>query len=234
MSLRGSLDSTFYTDLALQERGGVSTMAQNIAVCINDNGITSSFYDASTIVIYEKREGAWQVLKEKKIFLDKQAGLAGLRRQMVEIIQFLDQCKIFIGLSVVGVPYFELEKQQCSIWEFGGKPLSFLDYVLEKEIEKTSECQLQISPTIPVPVERGNGEYYISIKEIQENSSGITSKQVLLAFLRKGNFYSLEVLCNHVPPWLENELTGGNLVGLIEKVAPTKTHVYISKKGCET
>ncbi len=208
-------------------------MDQNIAACINDNGMTSSFYEASAVIIYEKKEGIWQVVKEKKISLDQQAGLAGLRRQMAEIILFLEQCKIIIGLSVVGVPYFELEKQQCSIWEFDGNPLSFLDYVLDKELEKANNSQLQPSFTIPVLVERGNGEYYISIKEIQENNSGITSKQVLLAFLRKENFYNLEVLCNHVPPWLESELTGGSLIGSIEKVAPTQTRIYISKKGCE-
>lgn len=206
-------------------------MARDIAVCINEQGLTSSLYDASAIVIYRKAQGSWQIVNQKKVSLDKQAGMAGLRRQMAEIVEFLDQCNIFVGLAVVGMPYFELEKAQCSIWEFEGSPLSFLDYVLEKEEEKMNESTMQTN-TIPLPVERSPGEFYISIKEIQENGGGITSKQVLLPILGQGKFYSLEVLCNHVPPWLEAELKDGNLVGRVEKIAPTETHIYISKRGC--
>ena len=207
-------------------------MAQDIAVCINEQGVTSSLYDASAIVIYHKVQGSWQIANEKKVTLDKQAGMAGLRRQMAEIILFLDQCSIFVGWAVVGMSYFELEKAQCSIWEFEGEPLSFLDYVLEKEEEKINEAKVETKTIIPLPIERSPGDFYISIKEIQENGSGITSKQVLLPILGQGKFYSLEVLCNHVPPWLEAELKDSSLVGRVEKTAPTETHIYISKRGC--
>lgn len=212
-------------------KGGV-IVAQDIAVCIGDNGATSSLYDGSAIVIYHKEQGSWQSGREKKIALDKQSGMVGLRRQMAEIIHFLGECRIFIGWAVVGVPYFELEKVQCSIWEFEGAPLSFLDYVLAQEEDKLANSPAVTSSTIPVPIERENGDFYISIKEIQQNGGGITSKQVLLPILRQGKFYSLEILCNHLPPWLEVELKDGNLVGRIEKITPTETHVYIGKRCC--
>jgi Fe-only nitrogenase accessory protein AnfO len=216
-------------------KGGEIAVYPEVAVCINDNGVTSSLDEANAIVIYQKVQGSWKVIKEQKFSLDKEAGLVGLRRQMAEIILFLGQCKIFVGCAVVGVPYFELEKNQCSIWEFEGKqkPLSFLDYVLKQEEDKEEEEQSQGNNVIPLPIERQKGDYYISIKEIQENTGGISSKQVLLPFLRQGKFYRLEVLCNHIPPWLEAELTGGNLVGEVEKTAPAETHVYISKRVCE-
>lgn len=208
-------------------------MAQDIAVCIDENGVTSSLSAGSAIVIYQKKQGSWQISREKKFSLDQQAGIGGLRRQMAEILLFLEECRIFVGWAVVGVPYFELEKMQCSIWEFEGAPLSFLDYVLAQEENKLVNSQVVTSSTIPVPIERENGDFYISIKEIQENGGGITSKQVLMPVLRQGNFYSLEVLCNHLPPWLEVELKDGNLVGRVEKLTPTETHIYISKRGCE-
>lgn len=207
-------------------------MAQDIAVCIGKNGLVSSLYDASTIVIYRKKQGIWQAGREKKIGLDQQGGMAGLRKQMAEMTLFLGECKIFVGWAVVGVPYFELEKMQCSIWEFEGAPLSFLDYVLAQEEDKMAKNQLPVSSAIPIPVERENGDYYISIKEVQENGGGVTSKQVLMPFLRRGKFYSLEILCNHIPPWLEVELTSGNLQNRVEKKSPTETHIYISKKSC--
>jgi len=205
---------------------------QDIAVSIGANGATSSLYDASAIVIYQKKQGSWQVGSKKKFSLNKETGLAGLRLQMADIIFFLGECKIFVGWAVVGVPYFELEKMQCSIWEFEGEPLSFLDYVLAQEENKLANREADTSNVIPIPIEREKGDFYISIKEIQENGNGITSKQVLMPVLRQGNFYSLEVLCNHVPPWLEVELKDGKLVGRVEKKAPTETHLYISKRVC--
>lgn len=208
-------------------------MAPDIAVCIDENGVTSSLYDGKKIVIYKKTQGEWVAGREMAISLDQKGGMAGLRRQMAEIGEFLDQCRIFVGKAIVGMPYFELEKMQCSIWEFEGEPLSFLDYVLGKEEEKLAQSQSAVSQTIPVPVERENGDYYISIKEVQETGGGITSKQVLMPVLKQGNFYSLEVLCNHIPPWLEVDLQNGPLVGRIEKKSPTETHVYITKRGCE-
>lgn len=207
-------------------------MAQDIAVCLGKNGLVSSLYDASSIVIYRKKQGRWLAGREKKIRLDQQGGMVGLRKQMAEMNLFLGECKIFVGWAVVGVPYFELEKMQCSIWEFEGAPLSFLDYVLAQEEDKVAKNQSPVSSALPIPVERENGDYYISIKEVQENGSGVTSKQVLMPFLRQGNFYSLEILCNHIPPWLEVELTSGNLKSQVEKKSPTETHVYISKRGC--
>lgn len=208
-------------------------MAQEIAVCIGENGATSPIYDASTIVVYQQEQGSWQLIREQKISLNREGGLAGLRKQMADIILFLGDCKIFVGGTVVGVPYFELEKLQCSIWEFEGAPSAFLDYVLAQEEHKLVTKEVAPSLKIPVPVERENGDFYISIKEVQENGNGITSKQVLLPVLGKGNFYSLEILCNHIPPWLEAELTDGKLVGRVEKKSPTETHVYVTKRGCE-
>jgi len=207
-------------------------VVQDIAVCIGADGSTSSLYEGSTIVIYQQKQGSWHSVREKKISLNKEAGLAGQRLQMADIIFFLGECKIFVGRVVVGVPYFELEKNQCSIWEFEGAPLSFLDYVLAQEENKVSNSELAPSNTIPVPIERENGDFYISIKEVQENGNGITSKQVLMPVLGQGKFFSLEIICNHIPPWLQLELQNGKLAHRVEKITPTETHIYISKQAC--
>jgi len=208
-------------------------VAQEIAVCIGADGQVSSLSEGSAIVIYQKKQGTWQAGREAEFSLDKQGGIVGLRRQMATVIEFLAECKIFVGHSVVGVPYFELEKMQCSIWEFEGPPLSFLDYVLAQEEDKLAKSQEPVTPLIPFPTERAPGDYYISIKEVQENGGGITSKQVLMPVLRKVPFETLEVLCNHIPPWLEVDLKEGKMASRIEKRSATETHIYINKRGSE-
>lgn len=208
-------------------------MTKEVAVVVGENGETTSLYDKGNVVVYQKKRGEWSVLKEKRFVLDKSLGMQELRNKMAAVLDFLGECKIFVGLSITGVPYFELEKAKFSVWEFEGKPMDFLDYVLEEEEERhDQEANKEENAVMLTPVETSDGYYRISIKEIQENDTGVTSKQVLLPFLRKGQFYSLQVICNHVPPWLEAELLSGDYSGDIEKISNGEVRITIAKSCC--
>lgn len=208
-------------------------MPKEIAAYIDKNGQTTSLYEEGRVVIYQRNLGQWQVLRAKSFSLGEVFNMKALREQMNDVIEFLGPCKTFVGLSVSGIPYFALEKSQCSVWEFTGNPVDFLDYILAKEEE---ESKAEIKPTAfvpPAPVETFNGCYRISIKEIQEKNLGVTSKQVLMPFIRQGKYYSLEVLCNHVPPWLENEILMQNLESRVETIGKNDIKLILQKKCCE-
>lgn len=205
-------------------------MPEDIAVYVGANGETASPYDQGKIVVYRNKRGRWSVLREKDFILNQSLGLKELRKKVAEALEFLDECRIFVGLSIAGVPYYELEKAGFSVWEFEGKPLEFLDYVLAEEEERYEQIKNRgKNNAVLVPVETSNGCYRISIKEIQENNAGITTKQALLPFLRKGGFYSLEIICNHVPPWLQAELMGGGYSGEIEKIGHKEVRIILSR-----
>ncbi len=204
-------------------------MPQDIAVYTNRKGEAASLYEPGNIVVYRKARGIWNVLRERSFCLDKSLGLRGLRQSMAEAIGFLAECRIFAALSVAGVPYFELEKAHYSVWEFSGKPADFLDFILEQE-EQDKVQGAGRSNQIPIPVEMSEGCYTVSLTDIQAKNPGVTSKQVLQPFLRTTRFDSLEVLCSHVPPWLENELLAGNFCGEIEKVGKDEIKVLLTQK----
>lgn len=207
-------------------------MAMEVAVLLGATGETVSIYEPGQVVVFRKMHGKWEATKKDDIFLSKSLGLNGLRGKMAETVGFLDNCRIFTARSITGVPFYELEKAGCSVWEFEGKPETFLDYIVEKEEEEQMQGASEKVKEPPTPVETSNGCYSISLKEIQSNNTGFTSKQVLLPFIRQGKFYSLEVTCSHVPPWLEVELAGGNLVSYIEKAGKDELKVVIAKKTC--
>ncbi len=207
-------------------------MPKEIAVHVGENGETTSLNEKGTIIVYQKRQGKWNVSRAKDFYLDQGLGLKDLRRQMEDVISFLSDCRIFVGLSIVGVPYFALEKAGFSVWEFEGKPVEFLDYILAQEETRAEQESQKPNNVVPSPVETSAGCYKLSLKEIQENNLGVTSKQVLLPFLRKGKFYSLEVICSHLPPWLEAELMSGNLTSSVEKISSNELRVIIAKKCC--
>lgn len=207
-------------------------MPADIAVYVGENGATTSFYEKGRIVVYRKKRGKWNVLREKDVILDQNMGMKELRGKMREVLFFLNGCQVFVGLSIVGVPYFELERSNFSVWEFEGKPVEFLDYILDKEEEaRVPEAGHTHEPQL-APVEISGGCYRISLKEIQENNTGVTSKQALLPFLRKGNYFSLEVICSHFPPWLEAEIISGNLDWQTEITGPNEIRIILTRKSC--
>lgn len=207
-------------------------MAMDVAVLLGETGETVSIYEPGQVVVFRKMNGNWEVTKKNDIFLDKSLGLNGLRQKMAETLGFLDNCKVFTARSITGVPYYELEKAGCSVWEFEGRPEAFLDYIVEKEEEERLQAGAKQVSEPPKPVETSNGCYFISLKEIQANNTGFTSKQALLPFLREGKFYSVEVVCSHVPPWLEAELAGGIFSANVEKLSKDELRVIITKKTC--
>lgn len=208
-------------------------MHVDIAVYVDEYGKTASLHDQGKMVLYRKSRGKWNVVYEKDFFPGNGPGIKELREKMGEMLAFLGDCRVVAGLSVVGVPYFELEKMNFSIWEIDGKPQEFLDYILEKEEEAREEKPGAAENGFrPQPLETSPGCYRVSIKEIQENNLGITSKQILLPFLRGGGFYSLEIICSHVPPWLQAEMTGGSLDGEIKRIEDNLIMVVIKKRLC--
>jgi Fe-only nitrogenase accessory protein AnfO len=208
-------------------------LPRDIAIFVGKNGSTAALNEEGKLIVYRKKKGKWNVIREREFTLADCSGMRELRKKMGEALFFLNDCKIIIGSSVVGVPYFELEKSDFSIWEFQGKPADILDHVLEKEeyleMEKVSREEYKL-PTVPEEVSPGC--YRLSLKDIQEGNTGITSKQALQPFLRKGSFYELIIICSHVPPWLEAEILGNNLDAEFTGSGPGEIMITITKKCC--
>lgn len=202
-----------------------------IAVRVGKDGNTTTLYEQGSIVVYQKQFNGWVTKREHVFKLSPQQELPELRRNMKELMLFLGSCKIFVISSIAGIPYLLLEKSGFTVWEAEGNPGELLDEVLEKEME-VALAKTQIL-SIPEPIDMGNGFYRISLCDVQKLGNGATSKQVLQPFLRNRRFYQLEVLCNHIPPWLEAEAQSGRLKCVTEKIETGELRVLISKQICE-
>lgn len=186
-------------------------MAHEIAVVLDSRGRTGSLGEPGRVRVYRRWRKSWTTERELEFALGAAGGLKGLRRQMGELIGFLGECRVFVASSLSGVPYYELEKAGFNIWEQTGEPLHYLEEVwTREEIERTApKAATALAAAVPAPVETAPGHFCISLREIQAKNCGVTSKQVLQPFLRRRRFAVLEVVCGHLPPWLETELTAG-------------------------
>lgn len=184
-------------------------MARDIAVFMGSDGNAASPEEPGNVVVYRRQQGKWRTVDSLPFQLERSAGLAGVRQQVNIIIQWLGQCRVFVAQSVTGLLYKEMEQAGFSIWEFDGRPADFLEYILVQE-ELAVQNRVPDKPAAPVIEETGPGCFRVSLKDIQQSGNGLTSKQILQPLLA-GNFYLVEVLCSHIPPWLEAEQLSGRL-----------------------
>jgi Fe-only nitrogenase accessory protein AnfO len=199
-----------------------------VAVILDAGGETGRLSEPGNIVVYSKDGCSWKIARETEFSIDNSKGLSELRQKIAELKEFLGDCKIFVAKSASGAMFFELEKSGFSIWEISGRPAEFLDSVVEQE-EKDENSDNQPSLKIPEPLEISPGYFYVSIKEIQGKVPGISSKMILQKFISQGNFNALEIICDHVPPWIELDADRKELRMETEKKAPNEYMVKLIK-----
>jgi len=100
----------------------------------------------------------------------------------------------------------------------------------EAALKKSDGKESPALVEVPQPREVSPGCYSISLKKIQDCSGRVTSKQVLIPLLQKLTFDELEVICSHVPPWLEEKIISGQLDALIERPGVLESRIHIRGK----
>ncbi len=207
-------------------------LKKEIAVFLNESGSTTSIFEAGVIKLYKKNIEKWEVIKEFIFSIEKKSGLRVVRKNLLELVESVNECKIFVGKEVTGVPYNILDVSGFCIFEIDGMPEEFLDYVIE-QVENEEKARNDDERAKPYPVQTSiQGNYYINLIELQANYTDVTSKQALLPFLQKEKFYELEVVCSHIPPWFEKEFDKLNLKWETAKINETEYKVTVCLKTC--
>ena len=209
---------------------------QEIAAIIGTDGGTVPLSEPGTVVVYRRVRGAWEQDREMAFSIEQARGLRDLRTKVEELKAHLSDCRVFVTKSASGALFFELEKARFSVWEITGTPDEFLDSVWrdEKAEQQAAAC-VPADASIPAPTETSPGHFTISIKEIQGKRPEVSSKQVLQDFVRRGAFEKLEVLCDHLPPWIEVDATRCGYDIETEQIGKNEVKVRLMKNargGC--
>lgn len=205
-------------------------MSNKIAIIMKDKELIASFFKADKIVIFDKGECVWKRLSEVCIPDNMKTGAAGLRAGMVNIIKAMGDCRIVAGGKIVGVPYTELERYGFNIFEIDEYGDDVFDAILE-DIEhdesKTALKEKIVKEARPVETSTP-GVYYLDLVALQTECPEVSSKQAMKEFFESTPFVELQLVCNHIPPWLD-----GMCMDIKEsKTADGKFRAIITKKQC--
>lgn len=180
-------------------------MKQTISVYMQDSNKLISFLKSTKIIVFEKSD-VWREVKTIPLPESYSTNPAELRRQISIIINELVGCNIIAGLELIGIPYCVFDSNGFSIFSISKLNDKVLDGIIA-DIEDTDLLAISkneiINNAIPVETEI-SGVYYLDLVMLQRECPEISSKKALKDFLTSTPFIELQLLCNHIPPWLEN------------------------------
>lgn len=202
-----------------------------IAVIMNNRNKIASFKEDANLTVFEKRDGAW--CAKRTIFAGNgfAEGLPALRRELGRLAAELDGCRIIAGKTISGIPYHIFDKLGFRIFEIE----RFSEAVLDQILSDVTAAKAKEGAGPPAaPVETGSpGVYFLDLIALQAENPEISSKMALMPFLSGTPFLQLDLICRHLPPWIE-KLAGEKGMELeTERLAQEKIRVGVRKKHCD-
>lgn len=196
-----------------------------IAVVENDNQKTNSIFEQGFIATYEEDDGKWKVLNRFENKVCNAKDIATVRRAVVNTIKQLDDVKILIASEIPGITFGIFEAAGFEIVLVENSTLNILDSFKEEileVLEKRQEEALKFDIMQFLEPGINEGYFYLNMEEILSKNPQLTSKEILIPYLEKGEFIRLEVTCSHVPKWFDKDLAALGFEYQTVNVLPNK------------
>ncbi len=183
-------------------------MDEKIGIMMDSCGQITSLKGNGIIKVFRKEGEHWIGVQEIAYRIEGGLELPEIQEELRAIVQDLGDCRILISSKIHCIPGAILEGLGMILWEATGKPDHYFDRI-SAEIAKMAGKS--ITKTVQTPVARDNqGHYFLDLRQSLEDQGQehIPSQKILKPFFQNVFFEELEILCDHVPCWFEQELSG--------------------------
>ncbi|MDR0918083.1 MAG: hypothetical protein LBM93_02370 [Oscillospiraceae bacterium] len=177
-----------------------------IAVLKDCDGNISEFFNAVCFDIYEKKTDTWSVIN-KISFPKIEPNIPKiLRKNTEELLSTVTDCSVIASKGLRGIPYSVFDMAGFHIFEIQEINSEILDEIVDDvrsaNITKTENKEI-ITSSFPTETAVA-GVYELDLVALQEKFPEISSKKALLDFMNNTPFMYLNLICKHIPPWIEN------------------------------
>lgn len=176
-------------------------MNEGIAIIMKDYDVSNSFLEADRILVFLKDETGWTVSKEIPMDFKNLKNIASLRNELISISKELGEYRIIAGKEISGLPFTVFDSLGFHIFSISELNDCCLDGMLEDINQNNKNQEVPQKPIETLTP----GKYYFDLAALQENFPEISSKKALRQFFKETPFWELELVCTHLPPWI-NEL----------------------------
>lgn len=180
-----------------------------IAVVENDDRKTSSIFEPGFIAIYEEDDRGWKVLNRFENKVCNAKGMAAVRTAVADTIKQLGDVKVIVASEIPGIASGTFQAAGFDIFLVENSVLNILDSIKKETLEAIEELQkepqkFEITQFLEPGVSKG--DFSINIEEIMFKNPDLTSKKILIPYLKNGEFNRLDVICSHLPKWFVTNL----------------------------
>ena len=210
-------------------------MLDHIAVILNEKKELSSIENCSTVIVYHHKESSWEAVAEIQWQTGALTCVEHIRSKLHMLAEQLGDCRVIAGKKINGLPYQVFDRKGFHIFETQGTVSPELFDSIREDLTETLEkaqeaAKKQASiPTTPHSP-KSNGIYYLNLIELQESFPEISSKKALKSFMETAEFTELQLICRHLPPWLEADTRRRNMKIRLQHQADESCNVIISSK----
>jgi Fe-only nitrogenase accessory protein AnfO len=199
-----------------------------IAAYINQNGEVASFDQKGCVRLYQQQDSHWNSIAEYAFDLGDNLTLPCVQTAVTTLAAQLGDCRVFLSGSLRGVPYAILQEAFgfCA-WKSEGPLEAQLDFVAKKELERQKQQAEACDCTPPaggcssgggchgtamsaiatsaslIPLRLASGHYRVNLIDALRDNPGTSSRQLLQPFVKNTPFRKLELICDHLPRWLQ-------------------------------
>jgi Fe-only nitrogenase accessory protein AnfO len=205
-----------------------------IAVVENDNWEASSIFEPGFIAIYEEEGGEWKVLNRFENKACNARGMAAVRMAVADVVKQLgDDVKVIVASEIPGIASGTLQAAGFDIFLVeNSSVLNVLDSIKKDMVETIEERQKE-PPKFDIIqyLEPGEneGDFSINIEKVMFKHPNLTSKKILIPYIKNGDFNRLDVTCSHLPKWFVTELGSMGFEYEIVNDLPNKKTVKVTR-----
>lgn len=205
-----------------------------MAVFCDDGGCLARFEAMTNFVFYSKTDAGWDKSDRVPFSCDLSGGLASIRENISQMLGAFNDCRIIIAKSITGIPYQIFDRAGFIICESQSFDLELLAAIQADLICQDEEAQADTKLLARTPEATDIPGYYrFDLSQVQRKYPELSSKKALLPFLKETPFYALEVVCDHIPPWFEQQLPAMQMQYRVENNNNSAQHVVITHLLCE-
>lgn len=179
-----------------------------IAVVESSNQKTSSIFEPGFVATYENDGGEWKAMNRFENKVCNAKGIAAVRMAVADTIKQLDDVKIVVASEIPGIAFGIFETAGFEIFLVKNCALDVLDSVKKEMLEVIEEqqerpCKFDIMQFLEPGMYKG--DFCLNMEEILSKNPQLTSKKILIPYLKNGEFNRLDVICSHVPKWFDKD-----------------------------
>ena len=178
-------------------------MKKQIVVTLGIDGGLVPFSETAHYALYQKEMARWHAAEscEPPVLLQN---AHTIRETVRALASRYPGCRIIVSKKISGIAYQTLDQSGFSILEAESVSEGLLDNILKDVLASQVEPDLPpMEPQSPL----GDGHYYFDLARLQKAYPEISSKRALMGFITGADFLSLELVCDHLPPWREDVMT---------------------------